>query len=198
MRVYLAGPDVFLPDPGARAATMKAVCRSHGLTGVSPLDDFPNEPQAWSTLHEPFRIARRNEAHIASCAALVANLTPFRGPSADVGTVFELGFMRALNRPVYGWTNVTTGFATRTRSFLGVDDETDHNNMLIENYTPLADNLMIDGAIAASGGALIRHPNCPHAERWTSLDAFEMCLAELGRRAGLPQRPASSLMASPT
>jgi nucleoside 2-deoxyribosyltransferase len=186
MRVYLAGPDVFLPDPHARAAAMKAICISHGLTGVSPLDDLADVPEAWSKLHEPFRIARRNEVHIASCAALVANLTPFRGPSADVGTVFELGFMRALNRPVYGWTNDAADFAARTHSFLGVEAKTDHEGMLIEDFAALADNLMIDGAISASGGTLIRDPNCTPAERWISLDAFKTCLSELVRRSGNP------------
>ena len=36
--VYLAGPDVFLPDPAGRAAALKSVCARHGLRGVSPLD----------------------------------------------------------------------------------------------------------------------------------------------------------------
>ena len=27
--------------------------------------------------------------------AIIANLTPFRGPSADTGTVYELGYMAA-------------------------------------------------------------------------------------------------------
>lgn len=183
MRVYLAGPDVFLPDADVRAATMKALCTHHGLTGVSPLDDYLNEPAAWSSLHPALRIARRNEAHIASCTALVANLTPFRGPSADVGTVFELGFMRALDRPVYGWTNDATPFAARTRRFLNVEGETDGDGMLIEDFAPLADNLMLEGAIDASGGLLIRHPNCPQAERWTSLEAFDKCLLELVQRS---------------
>jgi nucleoside 2-deoxyribosyltransferase len=131
MRVYLAGPDVFLPDPHARATALKDICARHGVTGISPLDELTPEPEDWTNLHEPFRIARRNEAHIASCAALVANLTPFRGPSADAGTVFELGFMRALKRPVYGWTNVATAFATRTRNLLGVEGETDADGLLI-------------------------------------------------------------------
>jgi nucleoside 2-deoxyribosyltransferase len=38
MRVYLAGPDVFLPDPHGRAAVRKAICARHGLSGISPLD----------------------------------------------------------------------------------------------------------------------------------------------------------------
>ena len=96
MRVYLAGPDVFCPDAAGRAAVLKAMCARHGLHGVSPLDDLPDgDPPAWAGLSEALRIARRNEAHIAGCAVLVANLTPFRGPSADAGTVFELGFARA-------------------------------------------------------------------------------------------------------
>ena len=103
MRVYLAGPDVFLPDPLARAARLKAACAARGLEGVFPLDALPQgDPPAWASLPEALRIARRNEAHIASCDVLVANLSPFRGPSADVGTVFEVGFMRALGRPVFG------------------------------------------------------------------------------------------------
>lgn len=183
MRVYLAGPDVFLPNPQARATSLKEICARHGITGISPLDAFESEPPEWANLPEPFRIARRNEAHIASCAALVANLTPFRGPSADPGTVFELGFMRALGRPVHGWTNDAKNFAPRTRTVLGIEGETDSNNMLIEDFPPLTDNLMIDSAIAASGGSLIRNPACPSAQRWTCLDAFDRCIAGLARNA---------------
>lgn len=183
MRIYLAGPDVFLPNPQARAVTLKEICARHGLTGISPLDAFENEPPEWTKIPEPFRIARRNEAHIASCAALVANLTPFRGPSADPGTVFEVGFMRALGRPIYGWTNVASDFATRTRAFLGIEGETDANKMLIEDFPPLTDNLMIDSAIAASGGTLLRNSACPATQRWTSLETFDRCIAKLARNA---------------
>ncbi len=37
---------------------------------------------------------------------IIANLTPWRGVSADVGTVYELGFMCALNKAAYAYTNV--------------------------------------------------------------------------------------------
>jgi nucleoside 2-deoxyribosyltransferase len=177
MRLYLAGPDVFLPDPLARAARLKAICARHGLVGVSPLDALPGEPAEWADLPEALRIARRNEAHIASCDALVANLTPFRGPSADAGTVFELGFCRALGRPVHGWSNDATPFADRTRAFLGTCHA---DGMAIEDFG-LADNLMIEGAIAASGGIFVAEP-CPDAERWVRLAAFERCLALLCQR----------------
>jgi len=184
MRVYLAGPDVFLPDPLGRADLLRAVCARHGLVGVSPLDSLPaGDPAPWASLSEARRIALRNEAHIASCGAMIANLTPFRGPSADAGTVFELGFMRALGRPVFGWSNNADRFLDRTRAFCGdsaslAADGTwrDSDGMVLEDFAGVADNLMIDGAILASGGALVARA-VPACALWTDLGAFETCVA---------------------
>ena len=36
--------------------------------------------------------------------AVVANMTPFRGPSADAGTCYEMGFAKGLGKLVVGWT----------------------------------------------------------------------------------------------
>ncbi len=181
-RVYLAGPDVFVPDATGRAAVLKAVCARHGLDGVSPLDPLPDRPADWAGLPEARRIALANEAHIRACDALVANLTPFRGPSADAGTVFEIGFMRALGRPVFGWSNAAEDFLARTLRFVGGaarlgpgDTWRDGEGMLLESFA-MTDNLMIDGAILASGGALFVEDVAP-AARWTALAAFERCVA---------------------
>jgi nucleoside 2-deoxyribosyltransferase len=174
IRVYLAGPDVFLPDPLARAARLKAVCARHGLRGVSPLDGLEGgDPPAWATLPEPLRIARRNEAHIAGCAALIANLTPFRGPSADPGTVFELGYMRALGRPVFGWSNSAVSFAARTRAFLKTRPA---EALAVEDFPEMTDNLMIDSAIHASGGRMVTR-DVAEAARWHNLAAFKAVVA---------------------
>jgi nucleoside 2-deoxyribosyltransferase len=181
MRVYLAGPDVFLPDAAARAAALKAVCDRHGLHGVSPLDALADEPAAWSGLPEALRIARRNEAHIRTCQALVANLTPFRGPSADVGTVLEVGFARALGLPVWAWSNDPRPFAERTRAFLGTADGRDAEGLLVEDFA-LHDNLMIEGAVLASGGTLVLG-DVPAPARWRDLGAFTRCVAALARQA---------------
>ncbi len=197
MRVYLAGPDVFLPSPLERAALLKDVCARHGLVGVSPLDtpgyaaaghDTAAHPAA--DLAEPFRIAHCNEAHIRSSQALIANLTPFRGPSADAGTVFELGFMRALGRPVFGWTNDHVPFAARTRAAVGAAPASDGgfrdaHGMALEDFG-LHDNLMIDGAIVLSGGVLIAR-DVAAEQRWRDLEAFERCVAAVAAR--LLRRP---------
>lgn len=166
-RVYLAGPDVFRPDAEAEGARLKAICAAHGLVGVFPLDALEGgDDPGWEGLAPALRIARRNEAHIAGCRALIANLSPFRGPSADAGTVFELGFARARGMALFGWSVSEAGFAARTRAFLGGAGERDGEGMLIEDFPGMRDNLMIEGAIAASGG-----------EMFVGAGAFARCCA---------------------
>ena len=117
LRIYLAGPDVFLPQPRQWAEWKKAVCARHGLIGISPLDDAPDHTAGPGALPEWQRIALRNEALIRSADAMIANLTPFRGPSADVGTAYEVGFIRALGRPVFGYSTTAMPFTQRSRDF---------------------------------------------------------------------------------
>src|SRR3954454_2881642 len=176
-RVYLAGPDVFLPDAADWLARKKAICASVHLVGVSPLDLLPDEPAAWSGLPEWRRIALRNEAHIRSCAAVVANLTPFRGPSADVGTVYEVGFARGLDLKVFGYAAVATPFLERTLASAAGGRQAsdgswwDGDGMLVEQFG-LFDNLMIENGIIGSGGSLIREDQ----DRWHDLSVFERCV----------------------
>jgi nucleoside 2-deoxyribosyltransferase len=176
-RVYLAGPDVFLPDAIDWMERKKAICAGFRLTGVSPLDALAQEPPDWAGLPEWRRIALRNEAHIRSCAAIVANLTPFRGPSADVGTVYEVGFARGLGLKVFGYATVAADFLARTLSSIGggrlASDGSwwDPDGLLVEQFG-LFDNLMIEGGITESGGALIREDQ----DRWNDLSVFERCV----------------------
>jgi nucleoside 2-deoxyribosyltransferase len=63
------------------------------------------------------RISAANEGLMRSCDLLIANLTPFRGVSMDAGTAFEVGFMRALGRPVLGCTNVAADYRQRAEAY---------------------------------------------------------------------------------
>ena len=187
IRVYLAGPDVFLADAADWLARKKAVCAGFRLVGVSPLDELPDPPTEWSNMPDWRRIALRNEAHIRSCDAVVANLTPFRGPSADVGTVYEVGFARGIGLKVFGYATVTTPFLDRTLSSIGGGRQAldgswwDADGLLVEQLG-LFDNLMIEGGITGSGGSLIRDDQ----DRWHDLSVFERCVqaaaAALGGR----------------
>jgi len=177
-RVYLAGPDVFFPEPELWIQRKKAICDRHGLAAVSPLDDLPAEPTEWADFPFWRKIAMRNEAHIRSCQALIANVTPFRGPSADVGTVYEVGFARALGLMIFGYATTSELFLARTLAAL--DDAAqarpdgswrDGDGLLVEQFG-LFDNLMIEGGITGSGGALITGD----ADRWSDLSLFERCV----------------------
>ena len=98
-KIYLAGPDVFLPDPLSIAKMKKDLCVGYGFAGVFPLDaefDSTNLKKR----EQGLQISRNNENLIRSCDLLIANMTPFRSPTMDVGTAFELGFARALGKPV--------------------------------------------------------------------------------------------------
>jgi nucleoside 2-deoxyribosyltransferase len=176
-RVYLAGPDVFLPDAISWMERKKAICAGYRLTGVSPFDRLAQEPAEWAALPEWRRIARRNEDHIRSCRAVVANLTPFRGPSADVGTVYEVGFARGLGLKVFGYATVAMGFLDRTLASVGGGRQEpdgswrDPEGLLVEQFG-LFDNLMIEGGIMESGGTLIREDQ----DRWRDLSVFERCV----------------------
>jgi nucleoside 2-deoxyribosyltransferase len=183
LRAYLAGPDIFLPDADQWVERKKIVCARHGLTGVSPLDHPTDEPPAWTAFPDWRRIAARNEAFIRSCDLMIANLTPFRGPSADVGTVYEVGFMRALGRPVCGYATTATPFTQRTLDHAaahggattGADGlSRDAAGMVIEQFG-LFDNLMIEAGILGSGGVLVVEA-IPPAQRWTDLTVFERCV----------------------
>jgi nucleoside 2-deoxyribosyltransferase len=183
MRVYLAGPDVFFPHAAEHAAAKKRICADHGLEGVFPTDPRP-DPAADAATDPWFGIYLRNEAHIRACDALIANLTPFRGPSADAGTVYELGYMRALGRPVAGYTNDGRDFAARTLGSLGFHARrnaegrwVDADGLALEEFG-LNDNLMIDGGIRAAGGLLVRRAVPPDA-RWHDLTGFTACVRAL-------------------
>src|SRR5262249_34213258 len=104
-RVYLAGPEVFLADPSAIGDRKRAICARHGLLGIFPGAAEPPRAPALAPQLFALAISQAMEAAMRSCDAMIVNLTPFRGVSADVGSAYEMGFMRGLGRPVFGYTH---------------------------------------------------------------------------------------------
>ena len=158
--VYLAGPDVFLSNAAAIADAKKNLCEKYGFVGVSPVDneiDISGIPKTEAML----RISAANEQMILQSQLVIANLTPFRGPSADVGTAYEMGFARGLGLPIFGYTNASGDLLERTRQELrgtvfahSSDRFEDANHMAIENFGGV-DNLMLVGAIHRSDSEII-------------------------------------------
>ena len=164
-RVYLAGPDVFLADAGTRADRLKRALSVHGLAGVFPLD-AELDLGGLSPPEQGFAIHRANEELIGSCDAVLANLSPFRGPSADPGTVYEVGVAVALGKLVVGYSDSDEALEARTEAWLerlgtpardrdGAEAlREDPDGLAIESFA-LPDNLMIPGGIAMSGGTIV-------------------------------------------
>jgi len=181
-RIYLAGPEVFLPNARVIGMEKCRLAAEAGLEGAFPLDaqlDLDRLPAG----EQAQRISRANEDLMRSCDGLIANLTPFRGVSMDAGTAFEVGFMQALGRPLAGYTNVAAGYAERARALRARGPammDSDRADLEIEDFG-FAENLMIEVAILSSGGRVVRRQTVPGSEL-TDTAAFAQCLADLARR----------------
>ena len=183
---YLAGPDVFLPDAPAHARRKVAICARHGITGRPPLNEdiaslrtLPSEA-AWQA------IFRKDLAMMEACDVLIANLTPFRGASADAGTLVELGWFLGRGKPVFGYSNTALPFAERNVvQTTAVPDPLP--GLAVEGFG-LADNLMIPGAVLWAGGCPILVPEDGRDRAFDALDVFERCVAMAAAKLGL--RPA--------
>jgi nucleoside 2-deoxyribosyltransferase len=176
MKVYLAGPGVFLPFPKEYGERKKAICAAYGFKGIFPLDSEIHV-SALSPFQMGAAISYANENLMRDCDLIIADMTPFRGISMDCGTSFEMGFMRALLKPVLGYSNVAADFFSRAQQQLGPAVLRDPlgrpqaEGLALEDFG-MSDNLMLHGAVYHSGFAVLAE-DVPADERYTSLIVFE-------------------------
>ena len=174
MKIYLAGPDVFLPDAVEIGRLKVEICARHGLTGLHPLDNAIDAAAGDASL----QIFRGNEAMMIEACAVIANLTPFRGPGADPGTVYELGYMAGRGKLCLGYSNDASTYVDRVRQFTNVVSHdgrlVDAAGLTVEDFG-LSDNLMMIHALDLHGCALVT-PRLPPADPWHDLTAFETCV----------------------
>jgi nucleoside 2-deoxyribosyltransferase len=188
LRVYLAGPEVFLPDAVEIGIRKKALCADYGFEGLFPFD---NEVPPGPGMDRVIYAANVAMMRRADCGIL--NLTPFRGVSADVGTVFELGLLTGFRKPSFGYTNEKPDLLRRMRQRRSAtfDRATkrwrDVSGMEIEHFGNV-DNLMIDACFAAQGREIVRN-RTSDANRFRDLRGFELCLG--AARAFFEQADAS-------
>lgn len=177
--IYLAGPDVFLPNAVDVGIKKSILCKKYGFKGNYPLDNEIVEYSYPTKRKMGFSISKANQEMIRKSDIVIANLTPFRGPNADVGTVFEVGYACALGKLVVGYSNMTMLHTERVKhgSMINAGHGMDANDMFIEDFD-LNENLMIDGGIENSGGFFLTQ-DVPFCERYTSLVVFEECLKKL-------------------
>jgi nucleoside 2-deoxyribosyltransferase len=169
--VYLAGPDVFLPHAREQAQAKEAICARFGLVGLSPFNPALDVSLPADVLWR--RIFADNAALMARSDAVIANLTPFRGASADAGTLVEIGWFWGAGKPVFGYSNDPAAFAARTEALRAVWADP-LPGLEVENFG-LVDNLMIPGAIEARGG-MFMVPEDGVARAFDELEVFARCV----------------------
>jgi len=144
---YLAGPDVFYPNARTVGAAKKSLLLRHGMIGHFPLDNEIHEiPDAHVMAHEIFL---QNVALINQCQIVLANIVPFRGPSLDPGTAWEIGYAYAKGIPVICYGSAGT-YLDRCRD-AGLEGKTpgfDRASMMIEDFGEM-ENLMISRCATA-------------------------------------------------
>jgi nucleoside 2-deoxyribosyltransferase len=164
MRAYLAGPDVFLMRAREHADAKIAICAKFGIEGCAPL------------LGGDIEMMRE-------CDLIIANLTPFRGSSADAGTLVELGWFLGQAKPVFGYSNSAELFDARSYAYLAmIADPVPH--LAVEGFG-LPDNLMVSGAVEYGGGLAVMLPRDQKTHAFDSLDIFEQCVAAVAKALGL-------------
>jgi nucleoside 2-deoxyribosyltransferase len=190
MKLYLAGPDVFLPDAVEIGRRKVEICARHGLIGLYPLDNAIDLTNRDASLD----IYRGNEAMMIEASAIIANLTPFRGAGADAGTVYELGYMAGRGKLCLGYCNDPTRYADRVRKITTVEQQdgrlVDADGLTVEDFG-LSDNLMMIHALELHGCALVTPRQAP-PDLWHDLIAFETCVRLAAERFGSAPVRASS------
>lgn len=187
LKIYLAGPEVFLPDAPALGDAKKDLCARYGFEGLFPFDSEA-APQSGTRLD--LVIYRADVALMREADLGIFNLTPFRGVSADVGTAFELGVFAGLGKPSFAYTNDPADLLERVRrdeplAWDGTGHWRDRRSMSVEDFGS-ADNLMLEMALAEQGRSIVRHEAARDA-LYTDLTGFVACLQQAARALNVPQ-----------
>ena len=172
IHAYLAGPDVFFPHAHEIARQKIEYLQTLGIVGHFPLDTEVPLDLLMNPAQASRFIGDANEKMMLDCCLdgriglILANMSPFHGPSMDVGTAFEVGFMSALsyknNVIIVGYTRDKRSFEDRVvEEIYGGWSNVTHKNgiphgpdgTMIEAFGG-ADNLMITNAIRRTGGEI--------------------------------------------
>lgn len=156
---------------------MKAICSASGMEGVAPLDGqigLEGLPLGRPLLE---RIVLADIGLMDSLDGAVFCLDGFRrGTEMDAGTAFEVGYMKALGKPIAGWTcdprpypEKVAGFfkdvfglgltRTRTGTVGGTSGLTRDPDGVLVHSEGCLQNAMVHVGIELTGGVVAADPN---------------------------------------
>ena len=118
---YLAGFDVFRADSVEFGKALKDKASSFGIEAHYPLD---NEIEFTADKHNTAKeICFANIDLIKSSNVIIANANSFRGHEPDSGTMFEIGYAVALNKPVFVYMDDLRPMVDKVPNTDGVDND---------------------------------------------------------------------------
>lgn len=163
-KVYLAGPERLVIRGPEITLRKEALCATHGVECLL-LDDSTH-------LDDSILKGGSPEAGViyAKCLAVmlradfgIFNLTPVGGTVPDASTVFRLGMMAAMGKPVYAYLNQEDDVLERSVALSEA-----MNNSIIASCLAMQNRMVVRTAVAAKN-------------RFSDLRGLESCLAAAKR-----------------
>lgn len=146
MKVYFAGPDVFMANALEFGSYCKRVASEFGMVGLFPMDNEVslNDPEPGRTIY------RKNREMLDISDVVVVNLNDFRGNDPDAGTVWELAYAVAKGKKVVGYLSKDETLVERHRkqgtAFERDGHYYDEHDRRIENFGNHV-NLMVQHSV---------------------------------------------------
>jgi nucleoside 2-deoxyribosyltransferase len=156
-KLYLAGPDVFLPNAVEHAEVQRNLCLKYGFIPIHPMDN--NIGDIFNEYRIAMKIQRADCQQVRECDIVVANCNPFRGACMDDGTAYELGYGNALGKKSYGYLGDCRALNRRIISMFpcvekdGKILDKDGFELTCDFGTKI--NLMMECGMVHSGGRLV-------------------------------------------
>jgi nucleoside 2-deoxyribosyltransferase len=183
---------VFDLDPTAIFDRMKTLCQSHGLVGVAPVDSQIGLEGIAPGKVLLERIVRADIALMDTLETAVFCLDAVRrGIEMDAGTAFEIGYMKALGKPIAGWTRDIHPYPQRVAAFFrstfgqdltqatpgsvgGTSGLSRDPDGILVHSEGCVQNAMIHVGIELAGGIVVADPD------WER--AFSLAVASVARQ----------------
>lgn len=159
-KIYLAGPEVFLPNAFSILESNKRLLEEKGFSAYSPFDGNVS-PEEKRDLRLAKCIFEENCRLIRESDLVLANCNFFRGACVDDGTSFEIGYAFRSGKRIYGYGDSELALHLETERKIPTKAHESGYRIDEEGYLLNEDfgnriNLMLEFSILESGGRLVR------------------------------------------
>lgn len=147
-KIYLAGPEVFLPNAAEALSHKKKLCSDFSFVGLSPFDSAVHanadtsaaenendkssnerssndngkeKPVTSDTAAVDLKaeiIFQQNCRLIDACDIVVVNCNAFRGACMDDGSAWEIGYAFARGKKIYGFIDRKEDLVSRSKKII--------------------------------------------------------------------------------